>query len=98
MFLCSEDFSTCRARQYNTFLLTQRQNCRRARVLFYILSASSNKVTAMLFLTDLESTFVLDKSPLLSEFLAQIKTSAELVSMFDSIQRDAGSADSMDTS
>ena len=24
MFLCSEDFSTCRARQYNTFLLTQR--------------------------------------------------------------------------
>ena len=52
----------------------------------------------MLFLTDLESTFVLDKSPLLSEFLAQIKSSAELVSMFDSIQRDAGSADSMDTS
>ena len=52
----------------------------------------------MLFLTDLESTFVLDKSPLLSEFLAQIKTSSELVSMFDSIQRDAGSADSMDTS
>ena len=52
----------------------------------------------MLFVTDLESTFILDKSPLLSEFLAQIKTSAELVSMFDSIQRDAGSADSMDTS
>ena len=24
MFLCSEDFSTCRAIQYNTFLLTQR--------------------------------------------------------------------------
>lgn len=39
-----------------------------------------------------------DKSPLLSEFLAQIKSSSELSSMFDSIQRDAGSAESMDTS
>ncbi|XP_020625678.1 cullin-associated NEDD8-dissociated protein 1-like [Orbicella faveolata] len=39
-----------------------------------------------------------DKSPLLSEFLAQIKSSPELSSMFDSIQRDAGSAESMDTS
>jgi len=35
---------------------------------------------------------------LLSEFLAQIKSSPELSSMFDSIQRDAGSAESMDTS
>ena len=42
--------------------------------------------------------FVSDKSPLLSEFLAQIKSSPELSSMFDSIQRDAGSAESMDTS
>ena len=41
---------------------------------------------------------VSDKSPLLSEFLAQIKSSPELSSMFDSIQRDAGSAESMDTS
>ncbi|RMX39058.1 hypothetical protein pdam_00017612, partial [Pocillopora damicornis] len=39
-----------------------------------------------------------DKSPLLSEFLAQIKSSPELSAMFDSIQRDAGSAESMDTS
>ena len=42
--------------------------------------------------------FVSDKSPLLSEFLAQIKSSPELSSMFDSIQRDAGSTESMDTS
>ena len=42
--------------------------------------------------------FVSDKSPLLSEFLAQIKSRTELSSMFDSIQRDAGSTESMDTS
>ena len=47
---------------------------------------------------DIVVGFVSDKSPLLSEFLAQIKSSPELSSMFDSIQRDAGSADSMDTS
>ena len=44
------------------------------------------------------NSLVSDKSRSLSEFMAQIKSSPELSSMFDSIQRDAGSAESMDTS
>ena len=61
------------------------------------------ELTSIFFLLSQEINFIfllllLDKSPLLSEFLAQIKSSPELSAMFDSIQRDAGSAESMDTS
>ena len=60
------------------------------------------ELTSISFLLSQEINFIflllLDKSPLLSEFLAQIKSSPELSAMFDSIQRDAGSAESMDTS
>ena len=59
------------------------------------------ELTFIFFLLSQEINFIfllLDKSPLLSEFLAQIKSSPELSAMFDSIQRDAGSAESMDTS
>ena len=59
--------------------------------IFFFLSQEINFVFLLLLL-------LLDKSPLLSEFLAQIKSSPELSAMFDSIQRDAGSAESMDTS
>ena len=64
----------------------------------------SLELTFILFFLSQEINFIflllllLDKSPLLSEFLAQIKSSPELSAMFDSIQRDAGSAESMDTS
>lgn len=58
--------------------------------IFFFLSQEINFIFLLLLL--------LDKSPLLSEFLAQIKSSPELSAMFDSIQRDAGSAESMDTS
>ena len=44
------------------------------------------------------NSLVSNKSPLLSEFMAQIKSSPQLSSMFDFIQRDAGSAESMNTS
>ena len=60
------------------------------------------ELTSIFFLLsqeiNLSFLLLLDKSPLLSEFLAQIKSSPELSAMFDSIQRDAGSAESMDTS
>ena len=60
------------------------------------------ELTSIFSLLSQEINFIflllLDKSPLLSEFLAQIKSSPELSAMFDSIQRDAGSAESMDTS
>ena len=60
------------------------------------------ELTSIFLLLSQEINFIflllLDKSPLLSEFLAQIKSSPELSAMFDSIQRDAGSAESMDTS
>lgn len=59
--------------------------------IFFFLSQEINFIFLLLLL-------LLDKSPLLSEFLAQIKSSPELSAMFDSIQRDAGSAESMDTS
>ena len=58
--------------------------------IFFFLGQEINFIFLLLLL--------LDKSPLLSEFLAQIKSSPELSAMFDSIQRDAGSAESMDTS
>ena len=60
--------------------------------IFFFLSQEINFIFLLLLL------LLLDKSPLLSEFLAQIKSSPELSAMFDSIQRDAGSAESMDTS
>ncbi|KXJ17183.1 Cullin-associated NEDD8-dissociated protein 1 [Exaiptasia diaphana] len=39
-----------------------------------------------------------DKSPLLNDFLAQIKSSPELSVMFDAIQKDSGSSEAMDMS
>ncbi|XP_031563225.1 cullin-associated NEDD8-dissociated protein 1-like isoform X2 [Actinia tenebrosa] len=39
-----------------------------------------------------------DKSPLLNDFLAQIKSSPELSAMFDAIQKDSGSSEAMDIS
>ncbi|EDO33775.1 predicted protein, partial [Nematostella vectensis] len=47
-------------------------------------------VVALLYIPDS------DKSPLLNDFLAQIKSSPELGTMFESIQKDAGS-EAMDT-